>query len=276
DLGSVAPGKYADILLLSDLTRVKVEQVFINGQLVAKQGKMLVDSPEFLYPNFARQSVRLAAEVMPIDFAIPASNPQVTSVIARVMQIIEAKVGTIAKQLVLPVVEGFVQTDQSQDVAKAAVVERHHGTGTIGLGFVQGFQLQGGAIASTVAHDSHNLLIVGTNDEDMAFAGNKLAEVGGGMVVVRDGQVLALLPLPIAGLMSDRPLEEVAAAVAELDKAWKALGCNLVSPFMTMALLALAVLPELRLTNRGLVDTVNFEFVDLIVAEHYGNSVSNE
>lgn len=276
DLGSVAPGKYADILLLSDLTRVKVEQVFINGQLVAKQGKMLVDSPEFLYPNFARQSVRLAAELMPIDFAIPASNPQVTSVIARVMQIIEAKVGTIAKQLVLPVVEGFVQTDQSQDVAKAAVVERHHGTGTIGLGFVQGFQLQGGAIASTVAHDSHNLLIVGTNDEDMAFAGNKLAEVGGGMVVVRDGQVLALLPLPIAGLMSDRPLEEVAAAVAELDKAWKALGCNLVSPFMTMALLALAVLPELRLTNRGLVDTVNFEFVDLIVAEHYGKSVSNE
>ncbi|HBK85050.1 MAG TPA: adenine deaminase, partial [Firmicutes bacterium] len=126
--------------------------------------------------------------------------------------------------------------------------------------------------ASTVAHDSHNLLIVGTNDEDMALAGNKLAEVGGGMVVVRDGEVLALLPLPIAGLMSDRPLTEVATSVGELDKAWKALGCNLVSPFMTMALLALAVLPELRLTNRGLVDTVNFQFVDLIVAERYGQT----
>lgn len=274
DLGSVAPGKCADILLLSDLTRVKIEQVFINGQLVAKQGKMLVNSPEFLYPGFARQSVRLAAELMPIDFAIPTSNPHVSSVIARVMQIIEAKVGTVAKQLVLPVVDGFVDNDPGQDVAKAAVVERHHGTGTIGLGFVQGFQLKEGAVASTVAHDSHNLLIVGTNDADMAFAGNKLAEVGGGMVVVRDGEVLALLPLPIAGIMSDRPLAEVAAAVAEVDKAWKTLGCNLVSPFMTMALLALAVLPELRLTNRGLVDTVNFEFVDLIVAEHYGRSLN--
>lgn len=274
DLGSVAPGKCADILLLSDLTRVKIEQVFINGQLVAKQGKMLVNSPEFLYPGFARQSVRLAAELMPIDFAIPTSNPHVSSVIARVMQIIEAKVGTVAKQLVLPVVDGFVDNDPGQDVAKAAVVERHHGTGTMGLGFVQGFQLKEGAVASTVAHDSHNLLIVGTNDADMAFAGNKLAEVGGGMVVVRDGEVLALLPLPIAGIMSDRPLAEVAAAVAEVDKAWKTLGCNLVSPFMTMALLALAVLPELRLTNRGLVDTVNFEFVDLIVAEHYGRSLN--
>lgn len=274
DLGSVAPGKCADILLLSDLTRVKIEQVFINGQLVAKQGKMLVNSPEFLYPGFARQSVRLAAELMPIDFAIPTSNPHVSSVIARVMQIIEAKVGTVAKQLVLPVVDGFVDNDPGQDVAKAAVVERHHGTGTMGLGFVQGFQLKEGAVASTVAHDCHNLLIVGTNDADMAFAGNKLAEVGGGMVVVRDGEVLALLPLPIAGIMSDRPLAEVAAAVAEVDKAWKTLGCNLVSPFMTMALLALAVLPELRLTNRGLVDTVNFEFVDLIVAEHYGRSLN--
>lgn len=272
DLGSVAPGRFADILLLSDLSQVQVEQVLINGQLVARQGQMLVTSPEFLYPSFARHSVHLPAELMALDFAIPATDAQVTSVIARAMQIIEAKVGTISKQVVLSVVEGFVQNDLGQDVAKAAVIERHHGTGTIGLGFVQGFQLEGGAVASTVAHDSHNLLIVGTNDEDMALAGNKLAEVGGGMVVVRNGEVLALLPLPIAGLMSDRPLAEVAAAVAQLDQAWKALGCNLVSPFMTMALLALAVLPELRLTNRGLVDTVNFQFVDLIVAERYGRA----
>lgn len=272
DVGSVAPGKLADILLLSDLTQLQVEQVLINGQLVAKQGQVLTSGPEFLYPSFARQSVHLPAELMALDFAIPTSAAQVTSVIARAMQIIEAKVGTISKQVVLPVVEGFVQNDLSQDIAKAAVIERHHGTGTIGLGFVQGFCLEGGAVASTVAHDSHNLLIVGTNDEDMALAGNKLAEVGGGMVVVRGGEILALLPLPIAGLMSDRPLTEVATSVGELDKAWKALGCNLVSPFMTMALLALAVLPELRLTNRGLVDTVNFQFVDLIVAERYGQT----
>ena len=201
DLGSVSPGRWADILLLSDLSRVQVDKVLINGELVAEQGRMLIELPEFIYPEFARRSVNLPAELMPVDFAIPTSHAGATSVIARVMQIIEAKVGTISKQAVLAVDDGFVQPDIEQDIAKVAVVERHHRTGTIGLGFVQGFGLQGGAVASTVAHDSHNLLIVGTNDDDMALAGNKLAEVGGGMIVVRDGQVLALLPLPIAGLM---------------------------------------------------------------------------
>ena len=130
---------------------------------------------------------------------------------------------------------------------------------------MQGFGLKAGAVASTVAHDSHNLLIVGTNDEDMALAGNTLAEVGGGMIAVKNGAVIALLPLPIAGLMSDRPLEEVAENVAGLDQAWKDLGCNLVSPFMTMALISLPVLPELRLTNRGLVDCLNFKMLPSLV-----------
>lgn len=270
DLGSVSPGKWADILLLSDLTQVAVDKVIINGELVAAQGEMQVDVVQFAYPGVVRDSVHLTAPLLPVDFAIPVSNPATTAVLARVMQIMEAKVGTNAVQTVLPVEDGFVQLDPQLDIAKAAVVERHHKTGTIGLGLVSGFGLQSGAVASTVAHDSHNLLIVGTNDDDMALAGNKLAEVGGGMIAVRDGQVLALLPLPIAGLMSDQPLEQVADAVTRLDLAWKELGCQLASPFMTMSLLALAVLPELRLTNRGLVDTVNFEFVDLIVAERVG------
>jgi adenine deaminase len=270
DLGSVSPGKWADILLLSDLTQVAVDKVIINGELAAAQGEMQVDVVQFAYPGVVRDSVHLTAPLLPVDFAIPVSNPATTAVLARVMQIMEAKVGTNAVQTVLPVEDGFVQLDPQLDIAKAAVVERHHKTGTIGLGLVSGFGLQSGAVASTVAHDSHNLLIVGTNDDDMALAGNKLAEVGGGMIAVRDGQVLALLPLPIAGLMSDQPLEQVADAVTRLDLAWKELGCQLASPFMTMSLLALAVLPELRLTNRGLVDTVNFEFVDLIVAERVG------
>jgi adenine deaminase len=145
-----------------------------------------------------------------------------------------------------------------------AVVERHGKNESIGFGFVKGFGLQNGAVASTVAHDSHNLLIVGMNDKDMATAGNTLAESGGGMVAVRDGKVLALIPLPIAGLMSDHPVEEVAEQLSKVHQAWKDLGCSLVSPFMTMALLSLPVLPELRLTNRGLVDTVQFRFVDLL------------
>ena len=123
----------------------------------------------------------------------------------------------------------------------------------------------GGGCPSTVSHDAHNLLIVGTNDADMALAGNTLAEAGGGLVAVRNGKVMALLPLPIAGLMSEESAEIVAGQVAGLEKAWRELGCDLVSPFMTTSLLALAVLPELRLTNRGLVDTVNFKFVDLLI-----------
>ncbi|HJX37901.1 MAG TPA: adenine deaminase C-terminal domain-containing protein, partial [Anaerolineae bacterium] len=146
-----------------------------------------------------------------------------------------------------------------------ASVERHRGTGQIGLGFVRGFGLHAGAVASTIAHDSHNLLIVGTNDGDMAFAGNTLAETGGGMVAVRDGQVLALVPLRIAGLMSEEPVEVVNEQVQELAGAWIELGCDLASPFMTMSILALPVIPELRITNRGLVDTVSFTPVELIV-----------
>ncbi|MFW0968292.1 MAG: adenine deaminase C-terminal domain-containing protein, partial [Thermacetogeniaceae bacterium] len=182
----------------------------------------------------------------------------------RVMEIIEASVLTKHIITELPVVNGALEASVAQGLAKAAVIERHGNNKGTGLGFVKGFGFHSGAVASTVAHDSHNLLIVGMNDEDMALAGNTLAECGGGMVAVRDGKVLALLPLPIAGLMSDRPVEEVAAQVSKVEQAWRELGCSLVSPFMTMALLSLPVLPELRLTNRGLVDTVQFRFVDLI------------
>lgn len=267
DLGSISPGRWADILLISDLTKVKVEKVLINGELVAEEGKMVVEIPPVTYPDFAKQSMHLAHKLKPKDFAVMASNPKAVSVTARVMEIIEAKVGTYARECKLPVKEGRVQVDLDRDIIKAAVVERHHATGTMGNGFVKGFHLKEGAVASTVAHDGHNLLIVGTNDEDMALAANTLAEAGGGMVAVKNGEVLALLPLPIAGLMSDKKAHEIAAVVEQLDEAWKILGCDLVSPFMTMALLALAVLPELRLTNRGLVDTVNFKFVDLLISE---------
>lgn len=269
DLGSISPGRWADILLISDLTKVKVEKVLVNGELVAQEGRMLQDIPPAVYPDFARNSVRLAAPLTPGDFAISTQNPEANKALVRVMEVIEAKVGTLARQCALHVVDGLVQNDPAQDIIKAVVVERHKATGTMGKGFVKGLSLKCGAVASTVAHDSHNLLIVGTNDADMALAGNKLAEVGGGMIAVKDGQVVALLPLPIAGLMTDQPVEQVAEAVECLDQAWKELGCYMVSPFMTTALLALAVLPELRLTNRGLVDTVQFQFVDLIIVEEY-------
>jgi len=265
DLGSISPGRWADILVISDLTKVKIEKVIINGELVAENGKLTVEIPGGSYPEYMKKTVHLAKKLEAEDFAVfvPASALKQAKV--RVIEIIEAKVGTYHRECILPVGAGRVQADLSQDVIKAAVIERHKATGTIGKGFVKGFRLKEGAVASTVSHDAHNLLIVGTNDTDMALAGNTLAEAGGGLVVVKNGKVIGLLPLPIAGLMCEEPAEIVAEKVASLEKAWRELGCNLVSPFMTTSLLALAVLPELRLTNRGLVDTINFKFVDLLI-----------
>lgn len=262
DLGSISPGKWADIVLLSDLESVNIEKVIFNGELAAEKDKMLIDIPKSQYPEFAKNTMHLHKKLEPKDLEIKAKGNSVT---VRTMEIIEAKVGTIYREISLPVKDNVVYNDLDKDVCKAAVIERHKASGSMGLGFVKGFGFKDGAVASTVAHDCHNLLIVGTNDEDMALAGNTLAECGGGMVVVKNGKIIALHQLPIAGLITDEPAEIAAERVHKLELGWKELGCDLVSPFMTMALLALPVLPELRLTNRGLVDTLNFKFVDLIV-----------
>lgn len=263
DLGAIAPGRLADILFLKDLAGVQVEKVLVDGRLVADAGRLLVDLPEVTYPASVRNSVHLRERLTAAHFGIPAPTATDTARV-RVMEIMEASVINRHQTACLPVYDGKLQATVAGDAAKVAVVERHGGNGSIGLGFVRGFGFQGGAVASTVAHDSHNLLIVGMNDEDMALAGNTLADSGGGMVAVRDGRVLAVLPLPIAGLMSDKPVEEVAGQVQAVQRAWEELGCHLVSPFMTMSLLSLPVLPELRITNRGLVDTREFKFVDIL------------
>lgn len=265
DLGSIAPGRCADILLLADLARVDVRKVFIDGELVAEDGKLVVEIERAVYPDFVKNTCHLKRPLSEADFRVPAPEGSGASVRTRVIEIIEARVGTYAREIDMPVRDGHVPADLSHDIVKLAVVERHKNTGTMGRGFVKGFRLEGGAVASTVAHDAHNLMIVGTNDADMALAGNTLAGCGGGMVAVRDGRVLALLPLPIAGLLSEEEAPAIAEKVVELDAAWKELGCDLESPFMTMALLPLAVLPELRLTNRGLIDTVNYRFTELFV-----------
>lgn len=263
-LGSISPGRCADINFVSDLAEVVVDKVMVDGKIVAESGQMVIELPSYTYPEEARHSVHLKERLTAQHFVIHAPAGLAT-VQAHVMEIREAHVGTYHRLIEMPVANGQPLHRQAGDIAKVMVMERHGGDGSYGLGYVQGFGLQAGAVASTVAHDSHNLLIVGTNDEDMALAGNTLAETGGGMIAVKDGQVLALLPLPIAGLMSDGTLEEVAANVERLDQAWKDLGCQLVSPFMTMALISLPVLPELRLTNRGLVDCLNFRMLPSVV-----------
>jgi adenine deaminase len=260
DFGSIAPSKCADMVLIDDLNTCRVNEVFINGELVAKNGKTIKEFPPYNYPEKALRSVHLK-HVEPSVFDIKAEGDTVK---AHVIEVIPARVGTYDRVMEFKVQNGEILPDVSRDVLKVAVFERHHETGTIGRGFVKGFGIKKGALAQTVAHDAHNLLVVGTNDDDMALAANTLIDCGGGLVAVADGEILGLVPLPVAGLMSEKPLEEMSRSIERLEQAWKDVGCELPSPFMTMALIPLACLPETRLTNRGLVDCRSFNFIDLI------------
>jgi adenine deaminase len=205
-----------------------------------------------------RDSVRIRP-LDPVDFRTTAGGP------VRVIGVDAGEIVTRARIVDPARRDGDVVSDPSRDLAKAAVVERHRETGRIGLGFVSGFGLRRGALASTHAHDAHNVVVVGIDDADMAAGVNRLRELGGGQVVIEAGSVLAELPCPIGGLLSDLPATEVAAATSELARAAHALGVSLPSPFMAMSFLALSVIPELKLTDRGLVDTVNFALVPLEV-----------
>lgn len=263
DMGSITPSKCADMVLIDDLQTCKVNEVFIDGELVAKSGKILKEFTPYSYPEKAKKSVRLST-VKTSDFSIDAKGKK-DNALVHVIEVIPARVGTYDRHLQVPVQDGLLQAKPEDDILKVAVFERHHETGTIGRGFVKGFGIKNGALAQTVAHDAHNLLVVGSNDEDMAIAANALIECGGGLVAVQNGKILGKVPLPIAGLMSDEPLELMSEKVEKLEKAWADMGCALPSPFMTMALIPLACLPETRLTNRGLVDCRTFRFEDLII-----------
>lgn len=268
DLGSIAPGKCADIVFLDNLEDLRVTRVLIDGDVVAEDGKPTFDLEPFVFPAWVTHSMHLGLDITPETFAVPvpegASN---TAARIRTIEVIPGKVGTFETHVDLPVIEELLESDTGLDVLKTFVFERHHETGTFGYGFVKGFGIKRGAMASTVAHDAHNLLVVGTNDDDMALAANTLASCGGGMAVVADGEILGLVELPIAGLMDALPAEELSAKVHALEGAWEKIGCTMPSPFMTMALIPLACLPELRLTNRGLVDCTTFQFASLLAAQ---------
>ena len=262
DLGSVAPGKCADMVLLDNLESLNVTKVWIDGDLAAENGAMTKEFVPYAYPEWATHSMHVGETITKETFAIPAKADQVT---VRAIEVIPAKVGSFERHVTLTAKDGRLESDPGQDVLKTVVFERHHSTGKKGFGFVKGFGITCGAMASTVAHDAHNLLVIGTNDEDMALAANTLIQCGGGMTAVQNGKVLGTVPLPIAGLMNDKSLEELSQLVENLEGSWKQIGCSMPSPFMTMALIPLACLPELRLTDRGLVDCTTFQFVPLEV-----------
>jgi adenine deaminase len=253
DLGAVAPGYQADLLLLPDLERFEPE-------VVLKRGRPFEPAERPEVPDWVRHTVRLG-DVRADAFSIAADE----GVRARVVGVIPGQIVTEALEVEPVAANGEVVASVEEDLAKVAVLERHLGTGRVGVGLVRGFGLQRGALASTIAHDAHNVVVVGMSDDDMRVAVERLAERGGGIVAVDHGLVRAELPLPIAGLISDRPLEEVIAASRACHAAAHDLGCRLDSPFQTMAFLALSVIPHLKLTDRGLVDVDAFELVDLWV-----------
>ena len=257
NVGAVAPGYRADLLVLDDLATVQVSQVYTSGELVAYDGSFLPSAAAL--PHVPIQP-SVHVDLSALDFALPAGEG-----LARVIGVPLNQIGTDDLRMEAATENGYVVSDPERDVLKMAVIERHHATGNTGLGLVKGVGLRHGAIASSVAHDSHNIVVIGANDDDMRAAVMAIVDMGGGQVVIAGGETHAACPLPIAGLMSDRPLEEVRAQVAALNEAAHGLGCTLPDPLMTMAFLPLAVIPTLRLTDKGLVDVNKFDFVPLFV-----------
>ncbi|MDW8021254.1 MAG: adenine deaminase [Nitrososphaerota archaeon] len=261
-IGGIAPGRMADIVLLSDLEEVRVKEVYVNGTLIARDYKLLLEVKSRPYPKRARKTVKLPRSLTPSDFVIRVDKRGKAPV--HVIQVYELSV--LTKHLIeqVDVFDGEIRADPGRDLALAAVVERHGGSGRMGRGLVRGFGLKSGAIASTIAHDSHNLIVLGIRPEDMALAANEVAGAGGGIAVARDGRVIAKLELPIAGLITDEPAEAVSKKIKGVEEAWRELGCEMKSPFMTLSLISLSVLPEIRLTDRGLIDTVEFRKISII------------
>lgn len=264
DMGMIASGRYADVLLVSDLAAFEVESVVAKGKLVAENGELIVDLPEFSYPDWATHSVKLGKVLTADDFVLAAGTEN-DVVTANVIGVVENQAPTKHLRMQVDVVSGQVPVDMDTDLAKIALVERHKGTGAVQVGLVTGFGFsQPCGIASTVAHDCHQMIVVGTNEADMAVAANRLAEVGGGQVVVRGGELIGVVELPIAGLMSNQKAEIVASKAANVLKGFRDCGCRLNNPNMQLSLLALVVIPELRISDLGLVDVTRFDFIPVL------------
>jgi len=256
DRGAVAPGYRADLVVVENLETWRVSAVLKNGRLVAREGQLLEPLP--LLAGAAPPGRCQVRPLGPQDFAISALGSQV-----KVIGVIPGQIVTERLILPTPIMDGQVQAAVDRDILKLAVVERHRGTGNIGLGLVHGLGLRRGALAGTVAHDSHNLIVVGAEETDMAVAANHVAALGGGLAVAAQGRILADLPLPVAGLMSPDPLAVVVARRQQLLEACRALGTPLEDPFMMLSFLALPVIPHLKLTDLGLVDVDRFALTPL-------------
>ena len=263
DMGSITPGKCADVVLMDDLKDFRARYVWIDGDLVARDGRALFEVEPFPWPDFMTHTMELGDTLAPQAFEFPVDRQDGRCKV-RAMGITPGD--TITHDIIVdvPVRDGKLQADGENDVLKVCVFDRHHGSaGTHSRGFAKGFGIHG-ALAQTVSHDAHNLLVMGDNDADMLLAAKTLEECGGGEVAVQDGRVLALVELPVCGLMSTERVEVVSRKVSAIEAAWRQMGCTLPSPFMTMGVMSLACVPELRLTNRGYVNCVSFKMESLL------------
>jgi adenine deaminase len=257
NLGAIAPRFWADFIVFDDLKKFSIRQVYKKGVLVAQDGRYLGRTPAKV--GLPRSTMNLRYQ--PGDFRVRAGGGKKIKVIEIVPQQIITRTAIVAPK----VEDGEIVADTRRDILKLVVVERHRATGNVGVGFVRGFKLKRGALGSTVAHDAHNVVVAGTNDADMLFAVQQLERMQGGQVAVANGKIKAELPLPIAGLVSDRPLAEVIKGIGDLNVAARAMGCELPAPFMTLSFLSLSPIPELKLTDQGLIDAVKMQRTELWV-----------
>jgi adenine deaminase len=263
ELGMIAPGRYADILVLPDLIQMQPDVVIARGQVVADTGRVIAEIPALDYPDWALQTVHLKRRLKPADFRLRTHAEG--GVTAHVIAVIENQAPTRHLRLSVMAHKGEVKIDIQQDLAKVAVVERHRGSGGVQVGLVHGFGLRSPCgFATTVAHDCHQMIVIGTDESDMALAANRLAEIGGGQVAARRGKVIGEVALPVAGLVSNQRADVVAAQAQTILDAFRACGCPMNNPNMQMSLLALVVIPELRLSDRGLVDVNHFQVIDVL------------
>lgn len=269
EIGSITPGRLADILLVDDIREIRPAVVIFEGKVVAENGSLLREIPVSNYPAWLKDTVHLKKPVTAKSFALPAAMENTTAEASQakvhVIQLIDRQIINRDTAFWLPVRNGYVQNDPDHDILKLAVVERYGKTGGIGIGFVSGFQLKRGAMAYSMSHDHHNIVVVGTNDEDMADAVNQVAEMKGGLSVVCSSVTLAKMPLPIGGLMSELPASEVDIQLEEMNKAAGSLGCSMPAPFMTLSFISLPTVPELGLTDMGLIDVQNHRLISTVI-----------
>ena len=271
EMGMIAPGRWADVVLVKDLMDFKADMVIAKGVVIAESGKWKIDLPKFTYPSWVTKSVHLKRKLNADDFKLQAPSPSGRgrgvreNLKANVIGVIENQAPTRHLTFDVRPKNGEIKVDIKSDLAKIALVERHKGTGGITMGLVSGFGFTAKcAIASTVAHDSHHMIIVGTDEESMAVAGNSLARSGGGQVVVKNGEIIGQVELKIAGLMSDEKADVVAKKAETILKGFRSCGCQLNNPNMQLSLLALVVIPELRISDKGLVDVTKFNFIQVL------------